>query len=114
MVLLTDEITMQTKVDYEAAVRGVVASLGFDSYVGDLSSVDSKGLSDRVCEVLVRFLKQSSDRTVGVHVDKCDMDVGALRPGYHVRLRFGRGRGLHASDTLDGGHRVPSAGRHFC
>merc|ERR1712193_401411 len=58
-------------------VRGVVAKIGFDSYVDDLSSVDSKGLSDKTCEVLVRINKQSPDIAGGVHVGKEDMDVGA-------------------------------------
>merc|ERR1712176_1123918 len=58
-------------------VRGVVAKIGFDSYVDDLSSVDSKGLSFKSCEVLVRINKQSPDIAGGVHVGKEDLDVGA-------------------------------------
>jgi len=54
-----------------------VAGIGFDSYVDDLSSVDSKGLSDKTCEVLVRINKQSPDIAGGVHVGKEDLDVGA-------------------------------------
>jgi len=77
MVMVAGEITTQTKVDYEAVVRGVVAKIGFDSYVDDLSSVDSKGLSDKSCEVLVRINKQSPDIAGGVHVGKEDLDVGA-------------------------------------
>merc|ERR1712150_388991 len=46
-------------------------------YVDDLSSVDSKGLSDKTCEVLVRINKQSPDIAGGVHVGKDEMDVGA-------------------------------------
>merc|ERR1739838_1217574 len=45
-VMVAGEITTQAKIDYEKVVRGVVAHIGFDSYVEDLSSVDSKGLSD--------------------------------------------------------------------
>merc|ERR1711972_1026868 len=67
----------QTKIDYEKVVRGVVEKIGFDSYVDDLSSVDSKGLSDKTCEVLVRINKQSPDIAGGVHVGKDEMDVGA-------------------------------------
>merc|ERR1712087_729911 len=63
--------------DYEKVVRGVVAKIGFDSYVDDLSSVDSKGLSDQTCEVMVRINKQSPDIAGGVHVGKDEMDVGA-------------------------------------
>merc|ERR1712176_483766 len=58
-------------------VRGVVSKIGFDSYVDDLSSVDSKGLCDKTCEVLVRINKQSPDIAGGVHVGKEDLDVGA-------------------------------------
>merc|ERR1712232_1130876 len=64
-------------IDYDKVVRGVVSKIGFDSYVDDLSSVDSKGLSDKTCEVLVRINKQSPDIAGGVHVGKEDLDVGA-------------------------------------
>merc|ERR1711874_445365 len=77
MVMVAGEITTQAKIDYEKTVRGVVAKIGFDSYVDDLSSVDSKGLSDKTCEVLVRINKQSPDIAGGVHVGKDDLDVGA-------------------------------------
>jgi len=77
MVMVAGEITTQAKIDYEKVVRGVVAHIGFDSYVDDLTSVDSKGLSDKTCEVLVRINKQSPDIAGGVHVGKDDMDVGA-------------------------------------
>merc|ERR1712125_215922 len=76
-VMVAGEITTQAKIDYEKTVRGVVAHIGFDSYVDDLSSVDSKGLSDKTCEVLVRINKQSPDIAGGVHVGKEDLDVGA-------------------------------------
>merc|ERR1712144_169051 len=71
------EITTQAKLDYDKVVRGVVAKIGFDSFVDDLSSVDSKGLSDKTCEVIVRINKQSPDIAGGVHVGKDEMDVGA-------------------------------------
>merc|ERR1712125_138616 len=38
---------------------------------------DSKGLSDKTCEVIVRINKQSPDIAGGVHVGKDDLDVGA-------------------------------------
>merc|ERR1712139_262694 len=69
--------TTQAKIDYEKVVRGVVAKIGFDSFVDDLSSVDSKGLSDKTCEVIVRINKQSPDIAGGVHVARDEMDVGA-------------------------------------
>jgi len=93
MVMLAGEITTQAKVDYEKVVRGVVANIGFDSYVDDLASVDSKGLSDKTCEVLVRINKQSPDIAGGVHVGKDELDVGAGDQG----IMFG-----YASDeTVD-------------
>merc|ERR1719449_531082 len=77
MVMIAGEITTQAKLDYDRVVRGVVAKIGFDSYVDDLSSVDSKGLSCKTCEVLVRINKQSPDIAGGVHVGKDDLDIGA-------------------------------------
>merc|ERR1712091_132527 len=92
MVMIAGEITTQTKIDYEKVVRGVAAKIGFDSYVDDLSSVDSKGLSDKTCEVLVRINKQSPDIAGGVHVGKDDLDVGAGDQG----IMFG-----YASDETE-------------
>merc|ERR1719498_870716 len=92
MVMVAGEITTQTKIDYEKVVRGVVAKIGYDSYVDDLSSVDSKGLSDKTCEVLVRINKQSPDIAGGVHVGKEDLDVGAGDQG----IMFG-----YASDETE-------------
>merc|ERR1712056_36757 len=77
MIMVAGEITTQTKIDYDKIVRGVASKIGFDSYVDDLSRVDSKGLSDKTCEVLVRINKQSPDIAGGVHVGKEDLDVGA-------------------------------------
>ena len=92
MVMVAGEITTQAKLDYDKIVRGVVAQIGFDSYEDDLSSVDSKGLSDKTCEVLVRINKQSPDIAGGVHVGKDDMDVGAGDQG----IMFG-----YASDETE-------------
>merc|ERR1711972_1064225 len=69
-----------------------VKHIGFDSYVDDLSSVDSKGLSCKTCEVLVRINKQSPDIAGGVHVGKEDLDVGAGDQG----IMFG-----YASDETE-------------
>merc|ERR1711967_92505 len=85
-------ITTQAKLDYEKIVRRVVKQIGFDSFVDDLSSVDSKGLSDKTCEVIVRINKQSPDIAGGVHVGKDDMDVGAGDQG----IMFG-----YASDETE-------------
>merc|ERR1712007_116259 len=92
MVMVAGEITTQAKIDYEKVVRGVVEKIGFDTYVDDLSSVDSKGLSCKTCEVLVRINKQSPDIAGGVHVGKEDMDVGAGDQG----IMFG-----YASDETE-------------
>merc|ERR1711972_691646 len=94
MVMVAGEITTQAKIDYEKVVRRVVAKIGFDSYVDDLSSVDSKGLSDKTCEVLVRINKQSPDIAGGVHVGKDDLDVGAGDQG----IMFG-----YATDETEDG-----------
>merc|ERR1711959_642998 len=82
----------QAKVDYEKIVRTAVQGIGYDSYVDDLSSVDSKGLSDKTCEVLVRINKQSPDIAGGVHVGKEELDVGAGDQG----IMFG-----YASDETE-------------
>merc|ERR1712039_518268 len=92
MVMVAGEITTQAKLDYDKGVRGVVAQIGFDSFVDGLSSVDSKGLSDKTCEVLVRINKQSPDIAGGVHVGKEDLDVGAGDQG----IMFG-----YASDETE-------------
>merc|ERR1712154_725389 len=83
---------MGAKIDYEKTVRGVVAHIGFDTYEDDLSSVNSKGLSYKTCEVLVRINKQSPDIAGGVHVGKEEMDVGAGDQG----IMFG-----YASDETE-------------
>merc|ERR1711862_93169 len=92
MVMVAGEITTQAQIDYEAVGRGVVAKIGFDSFVDDLSSVDSKGLSDKTCEVIVRINKQSPDIAGGVHVGEDDLDCGAGDQG----IMFG-----YASDETE-------------
>merc|ERR1712003_74905 len=92
MGMVAGEITTQAQINYEAVVRSVVAKIGFDSFVDDLSSVDSKGLSDKTCEVIVRINKQSPDIAGGVHVDRDELDVGAGDQG----IMFG-----YASDETE-------------
>merc|ERR1712166_1134037 len=92
MVMVAGEITTKAKIDYDKVVRAAVAGIGYDSFVDDLSSVDSKGLSDKTCEVLVRINKQSPDIAGGVHVGKEDLDVGAGDQG----IMFG-----YASDETE-------------
>jgi len=92
MVMVAGEITTKAKIDYDKVVRAAVAGIGYDSFVDDLSSVDSKGLSHKTCEVLVRINKQSPDIAGGVHVGKEDMDVGAGDQG----IMFG-----YASDETE-------------
>jgi len=77
MVMVLGEITTEAKLDYDKIVRDAVKNIGFDTFVDDLSSTDSKGLSHKTCEVLVRINKQSPDIAGGVHVGKDEMDVGA-------------------------------------
>merc|ERR1712072_318261 len=92
MVMVFGEITTKAKLDYDKVVRGVVKQIGFDTFEDDLSSVDSKGLSYKTCEVLVRINKQSPDIAGGVHVGKEEMDVGAGDQG----IMFG-----YASDETE-------------
>jgi len=92
MVMVAGEITVAGKIDYDTVVRGVVKNIGFDSFIDDLSSVDSKGLNYQDCEVLVRINKQSPDIAGGVHVGKDDLDVGAGDQG----IMFG-----YASDETE-------------
>merc|ERR1712078_462773 len=92
MVMVFGEITTGAKLDYEKIVRTTVQGIGYDSFVDDLSSVDSKGLSYKTCEVLVRINKQSPDIAGGVHVGKEEMDVGAGDQG----IMFG-----YASDETE-------------
>merc|ERR1712054_147826 len=77
MVMGFGEITTSAKLDYDSIVRKAVKGIGYDSFEEALDSVDSKGISDKTCEVLVRINKQSPDIAGGVHVGKDEMDVGA-------------------------------------
>merc|ERR1712028_208864 len=92
MVMVFGEITTSAKLDYDKIVRKAVKGIGYDSFDESLSSVDSKGLSDKTCEVLVRINKQSPDIAGGVHVGKDEMDVGAGDQG----IMFG-----YASDETE-------------
>lgn len=93
MVMVLGEITTQAKLDYEKIVRTAVRNIGFDSFVDDLSSVDSKGLNCDNCEVLVRINKQSPDIAGGVHVGRDEIDCGAGDQG----IMFG-----YATDETQG------------
>merc|ERR1712182_58869 len=86
------EITTSAKLDYDSIVRKAVKGIGYDSFEEALDSVDSKGISDKTCEVLVRINKQSTDIAGGVHVGKDEMDVGAGDQG----IMFG-----YASDETE-------------
>merc|ERR1711869_194216 len=92
MVMVFGEITTSSKLDYDKIVRKAVEGIGYTSYEDALDSVDSKGLSNKTCEVLVRINKQSPDIAGGVHVGKDDMDVGAGDQG----IMFG-----YASDETE-------------
>merc|ERR1712118_344181 len=92
MVMVFGEITTGAKLDYEKIVRTTVQGIGYDSFVDDLASVESKGLSCWSQEVQVRINKQSPDIAGGVHVGKEEMDVGAGDQG----IMFG-----YASDETE-------------
>jgi S-adenosylmethionine synthetase len=92
MVMVFGEITTGAKLDYEKIVRTTVQGIGYDSFVDDLASVESKGLSCWSQEVQVRINKQSPDIAGGVHVGKDEMDVGAGDQG----IMFG-----YASDETE-------------
>merc|ERR1712118_123259 len=92
MVMVFGEITTSAKLNYDAIVRKAVKGIGYDSFEEALDSVDSKGISDKTCEVLVRINKQSPDIAGGVHVGKDEMDVGAGDQG----IMFG-----YASDETE-------------
>jgi len=92
MVMIFGEITTQAKLDYDAVVRRAISDIGYDSFVDDMSSIESKGLSHKSCEVLVKINKQSPDIAGGVHVGKEDLDVGAGDQG----IMFG-----YASDETE-------------
>merc|ERR1719236_240511 len=71
------EITTKANLNYDKIVRKAVSDIGYDSFVDNLSSVKSKGLDYKNCQVMVRINKQSPDIAGGVHVGKDDLDVGA-------------------------------------
>merc|ERR1712134_146861 len=92
MVMVFGEITTSAKLDYDKIVRGAVKGIGYTSFEEALDSADSKGISDKTCEVLVRINKQSPDIAGGVHIGKDEMDVGAGDQG----IMFG-----YASDETE-------------
>ena len=57
--MVAGEISTQAKLDYDEVVRGAVKGIGYDRYDDSLASVDSKGLSYKTMEVMVRINKQS-------------------------------------------------------
>merc|ERR1712057_102835 len=92
MVMVFGEITTSAKLNYDQIIRQAVNGIGYDSFEDALDSVDSKGLSDKTCEVIVRINKQSPDIAGGVHVGKDELDVGAGDQG----IMFG-----YASDETE-------------
>merc|ERR1719240_1660537 len=82
----------QAKLDYAKIIRKTVQGIGYDSFVDDLASVESKGLSCWSTEVNVRINKQSPDIAGGVHVGKSELDIGAGDQG----IMFG-----YASDETE-------------
>merc|ERR1712118_248138 len=92
MVMVFGEIATGAKLDYQKIVRTTVQGIGYNSFVDDLSSVESKGLSCWSQEVKVCINKQSQDIASGVHVGKEELDVGAGDQG----IMFG-----YASDETE-------------
>merc|ERR1719213_100295 len=92
MVMVFGEITTKAKLNYDKIVRKAVSDIGYNSFVDDLSSVASKGLDYKRCEVLVRINKQSPDIAGGVHVGKSELDIGAGDQG----IMFG-----YATDEIE-------------
>ena len=104
MVASRGKITTQAKRDYDKIARTAVAGIAYDSFVDNFSSVDSKGLGDGICKVIVRINKQRPGIAGGVHVGKDEMagdqgimfgyasdETGNQRPPTHsmaMRLRI--------------------------
>jgi len=76
----------------DAIVRNEIKKIGFTSFVDDMSSNATKGLSNETAEVLVKINKQSPDIAGGVHEGKSDLDCGAGDQG----IMFG-----YASDETE-------------
>jgi S-adenosylmethionine synthetase len=77
MVMVFGEITTKADLNYDEIVRKCVSNIGFDSFVDDFESTESKGLDFKNCEVLVRINKQSPHIADGVHTGKGELDIGA-------------------------------------
>merc|ERR1739848_378250 len=101
MVMVFGEITTSAKLNYDQIVRKTIKGIGYDLYDDSLESVDSKGLSDKSCEVLARINKQSPDIAGGVHVGKEEMNVGAGDQG----IMFGYA-GDEAEDAMPLTHAI--------
>ena len=76
-VMVAREITVTEKIDHETVVQSVVQKIGIESFINDLSSVDSKGFNYQDCEVLLHVNKQSTNITDSVHVGKDDLNDDA-------------------------------------
>ena len=76
-VMVAREITVTEKIDHETVVQSVVRKIGIESFIDDLSSVDSKGLNYQDCEVPLHVNKQRTNITDSVHVGKDELNDDA-------------------------------------
>ena len=78
-----EELTTSAKHDFDAIARGALKDTSYGSYyhfyyfMNDRSSVDSKYLNYKLCEVLGRTNMLTPDTAAGVRMGKSDLDVDA-------------------------------------
>ena len=66
---LSTKTTVAGKINHETVVQGVAQKIEMDSFIDDLSTVDSKGSSHQDCEGLSHVGKQSGSMQQQQHQD---------------------------------------------